>query len=204
MSRVAKNPVLLPQGVTATVAADAVTIKGAKGTISLPLRAGLAVTQDGQQLRVEPAERNRESLMHAGSLRAHLANVVQNLQVVRGEITPEHVKRMLGEVAAPNRAVAPEITARFFELPLREAREAFERIGQQVEGITARVQQIADSAGAISVVAEDASATTEEVSASTEQTSATTQEVAASAQELAATAEMLQQIVARFRLPVVS
>ena len=30
--------------------------------------------------------------------------------------------------AAPNPAVAPEITARFFELPLREAREAFERI----------------------------------------------------------------------------
>ncbi len=58
----------------------------------------------------------------------HLANVVQNLQVVRGEITAEHVKRMLGEVATPNRAVAPEITARFFELPLREAREAFERI----------------------------------------------------------------------------
>ncbi len=58
----------------------------------------------------------------------HLANVVANLQVVRGEVTPEHVKRLLGEVVAPNRAVAPEITARFFELPLREAREAFERI----------------------------------------------------------------------------
>jgi len=58
----------------------------------------------------------------------HLASVVQNLQVVRGDITSEHVKRMLGEVAAPNRAIAPEITARFFELPLREAREAFERI----------------------------------------------------------------------------
>jgi DNA-binding NtrC family response regulator len=58
----------------------------------------------------------------------HLANVVENLLVVRGEITPEHVKRLLGEAVAPNRAVAPEITARFFELPLREAREAFERI----------------------------------------------------------------------------
>ena len=58
----------------------------------------------------------------------HLANVVANLQVVRGEVTTEHVKRLLGEVVAPNRAVAPEITARFFELPLREAREAFERI----------------------------------------------------------------------------
>jgi two-component system nitrogen regulation response regulator NtrX len=58
----------------------------------------------------------------------HLANVVVNLQIVRGEVTSEHVKRLLGESAAPSRAVAPEITARFFDLPLREAREAFERI----------------------------------------------------------------------------
>jgi large subunit ribosomal protein L6 len=76
MSRVAKNPVSLPQGVTATVAADAVTVKGAKGTISLPLREGLAVRQDGQQLNIELAERSRDALMHAGSLRAHIANVV--------------------------------------------------------------------------------------------------------------------------------
>ena len=47
---------------------------------------------------------------------------------MRGEITAEHVKRLLGEAASPNPALAPEITARFFELPLREAREAFERI----------------------------------------------------------------------------
>jgi large subunit ribosomal protein L6 len=76
MSRVAKNPVSLPQGVTATVAADAVTVKGTKGSISLPVRQGLAVKQDGQELRVEPAERTRDALMHAGSLRAHIANVV--------------------------------------------------------------------------------------------------------------------------------
>ena len=58
----------------------------------------------------------------------HLASVVENLQVVRGDISIEHVKRLLGEAVAQNRAVAPEITARFFDLPLREAREAFERI----------------------------------------------------------------------------
>jgi large subunit ribosomal protein L6 len=79
MSRVAKNPVPLPQGVTATVAADAVTVKGAKGTLSLPLRTGLSVRQDGQNLSVEAAERSRESMMHAGSLRAHLANVVHGV-----------------------------------------------------------------------------------------------------------------------------
>jgi DNA-binding NtrC family response regulator len=58
----------------------------------------------------------------------HLRNVVANMLVVRGEITPDHVKRLLGEAASPNQVIAPEITTRFFELPLREAREAFERI----------------------------------------------------------------------------
>ena len=58
----------------------------------------------------------------------HLAGVVQNLRVTEGDVTPEHVKRLLGEPAAPPPAVTPEIAARFFELPLREAREAFERL----------------------------------------------------------------------------
>ncbi len=58
----------------------------------------------------------------------HLASVVANLALVRTDITAEHVKRLLGESALPEQPVAPEITARFFELPLREAREAFERI----------------------------------------------------------------------------
>ncbi len=58
----------------------------------------------------------------------HLASVVGNLALVRGEVTPDHVKRLLGESASPEHALPPEITARFFELPLREAREAFERI----------------------------------------------------------------------------
>jgi len=58
----------------------------------------------------------------------HLSNVVANLALVRADITADHVKRLLGESALPEQPVAPEITARFFELPLREAREAFERI----------------------------------------------------------------------------
>ena len=37
MSRIANAPVELPQGVTATIAPQAVTIKGAKGSLSLAL-----------------------------------------------------------------------------------------------------------------------------------------------------------------------
>ncbi len=79
MSRVAKRPVSLPQGVTTTVDGSTVTVKGAKGALSLPLRAGLSLVQEGQDVRVEIAERSKEALMHAGSLRSHLANIVHGV-----------------------------------------------------------------------------------------------------------------------------
>ena len=41
MSRVAKKPVDLPQGVSVTIGSDAVTVKGAKGSLTLPLKHGI-------------------------------------------------------------------------------------------------------------------------------------------------------------------
>jgi len=79
MSRVAKQPISLPQGVTATVAANAVTIKGAKGTVSFPLGGGIAVVQEGSALQVSKSNDSRELDMLAGSTRAHLANIVQGV-----------------------------------------------------------------------------------------------------------------------------
>jgi large subunit ribosomal protein L6 len=80
MSRVAKQPVPLPQGVTATIAADSVTIKGSKGTLSLAVSARHAkVIQDAGVLKVEKADAGRESDMVAGSIRAHLANIVHGV-----------------------------------------------------------------------------------------------------------------------------
>jgi large subunit ribosomal protein L6 len=75
MSRVAKNPVNLPQGVTATIAAGLVTIKGAKGSLSLPLATDVSVAEKDKALQVSftQAEGAR---VRAGSTRAHLANMV--------------------------------------------------------------------------------------------------------------------------------
>jgi len=79
----------------------------------------------------------------------HLASFIQNLALVRGDITAEHVKRVLGEAASPNTQPAPEITARFFDLPLREAREAFERIyfEQLLGREQSNMSKVADRAG---------------------------------------------------------
>jgi large subunit ribosomal protein L6 len=79
MSRVAKQPVPLPQGVTATIASDSVTVKGAKGSLSLALRAGLTVVQEGSELTVKKINESRDLDMAAGSTRAHLANLVQGV-----------------------------------------------------------------------------------------------------------------------------
>jgi large subunit ribosomal protein L6 len=77
MSRVAKQPVPLPQGVTASISADAVTVKGSKGTMSLPLRSQhVKVVQEGSALKIEKASAGRDADMVAGSTRAHLANIV--------------------------------------------------------------------------------------------------------------------------------
>jgi large subunit ribosomal protein L6 len=84
MSRIAKMPVKLPQGVNATVAADAVTVKGAKGALTLKLADGLSVSQKDQELVVVIAEgkATNERVAAAGATRANLANMVTG--VARG------------------------------------------------------------------------------------------------------------------------
>ena len=78
MSRIAKLPVNLPQGVNATIAAGAVTVKGAKGALTLPLADGLTVAQTDQTLVVVVAEgtATHERVAAAGATRANLANMV--------------------------------------------------------------------------------------------------------------------------------
>jgi large subunit ribosomal protein L6 len=78
MSRVAKNPVSLPQGVTATIAANQVTIKGAKGALSLPLANGVSVAEKDKTLQVSYTDGDGARIS-AGSTRAHLANMVNGV-----------------------------------------------------------------------------------------------------------------------------
>jgi len=76
MSRVAKKPVDLPQGVTATVSAEAVTVKGAKGSLTLPLKTGIRVELKDKRLEVEANTAAEGLNAIAGATRAHLANMV--------------------------------------------------------------------------------------------------------------------------------
>jgi len=76
MSRVAKMPVDLPQGVSATIGADAVTVKGAKGSLTLAIKSGIKVVQQDKHLEVQSESAAEGLNAVAGATRAHLANMV--------------------------------------------------------------------------------------------------------------------------------
>jgi large subunit ribosomal protein L6 len=77
MSRVAKRPVDLPQGVTASIAQNTVKVKGAKGELSLAVASGVSVEQQEKKLQVKfDGEGSR---VVAGATRAHLANMVEGV-----------------------------------------------------------------------------------------------------------------------------
>ncbi len=75
MSRVAKRILDVPAGVTISVAAGMVTVKGTKGALTLPLSAGVSLEQADKKLSVKFAG-DDSARVRAGSTRAHLENMV--------------------------------------------------------------------------------------------------------------------------------
>ena len=78
MSRVAKQAIGVPAGVTVTLNDNAVTVKGSKGALTLPLGPGISVTQKEKELAVK-FEGDDAVRMRAGATRAHLANMVRGV-----------------------------------------------------------------------------------------------------------------------------
>ncbi|WP_339637965.1 50S ribosomal protein L6 [uncultured Haliea sp.] len=74
MSRVAKNPVQLPKGVTVTQSGRDVTVKGGKGTLALELGVGIAINEEDGALNI--AYDGDKSKALAGTTRALLNNMV--------------------------------------------------------------------------------------------------------------------------------
>lgn len=76
MSRVANNPVELPDGVEASVAGSLVTVKGGKGEASLAVNSQVQVTQEDNVLTVAASSGARSARAMAGTTRALVNNMV--------------------------------------------------------------------------------------------------------------------------------
>ncbi|MBI4434317.1 50S ribosomal protein L6 [Candidatus Uhrbacteria bacterium] len=69
MSRIGKQPITLPAGVTATIASGLVTVRGPKGEVAVPLHPRVRVELEGTTLRVsvtDPTAKNDRALWGLG------------------------------------------------------------------------------------------------------------------------------------------
>jgi large subunit ribosomal protein L6 len=75
MSRIAKEPVALPKGVEFKQDGNIVTLKGAKGTLSLELNSEVELKEDDGNLQITARSGSRFSTAISGTMRALLANM---------------------------------------------------------------------------------------------------------------------------------
>ncbi|KAB2849595.1 MAG: 50S ribosomal protein L6 [Sphingopyxis terrae] len=76
MSRIGKKPVVVPAGVTAKVDGQLVQVKGAKGQLEFRVPDDVAVTQDGNAIKVDPRSNSKRARALWGTSRAQVNNLV--------------------------------------------------------------------------------------------------------------------------------
>jgi large subunit ribosomal protein L6 len=79
MSRVAKVPVDLPQGVEFNQSGNSVSIKGSKGALSIELNPEVELAQKDNTITVKARSGSRFAIAIAGTTRALLANMVRGV-----------------------------------------------------------------------------------------------------------------------------
>jgi large subunit ribosomal protein L6 len=79
MSRIGKQPIVLPQGVQVTLRGEEVEIKGAKGVLKQTLPGGISVEQEGDQLVVQRRDDTKEQRALHGLCRSLVANAVHGV-----------------------------------------------------------------------------------------------------------------------------
>jgi len=79
MSRVAKMPVTVPQGVDVSITAEQISVKGAQGTLVRPAHALVSVKRDGATLTFEPANDSAAAGAMSGTMRALVNNMVNGV-----------------------------------------------------------------------------------------------------------------------------
>jgi large subunit ribosomal protein L6 len=76
MSRIAKNPVVLPKGVEASIAAGEITIKGPLGTLKQFVLPSVSVEREGDSLACRAVENQPNGSAMSGTMRALVNNMV--------------------------------------------------------------------------------------------------------------------------------
>ena len=80
MSRVGKNPVQLPQGVTANLAGQDLKVKGPKGELALVIHQNVEVKIDGAVITVAPRNEERQTRALWATMQRRITNMVTGVK----------------------------------------------------------------------------------------------------------------------------
>ncbi len=76
MSRIGKKPVTVPAGVTPTINDGVISVKGPKGTLTMPLREEISYTLEDGGISVQPANDTKRARAFWGMQRTMVQNLV--------------------------------------------------------------------------------------------------------------------------------
>jgi len=79
MSRIAKQPIEIPNGVEVTLSGDLVTVKGAKGSLQQNLHQHVEMKQEGKTLVFAARKEVPGAWAQAGTARAVISNLVKGV-----------------------------------------------------------------------------------------------------------------------------
>jgi large subunit ribosomal protein L6 len=79
MSRVAKNPVLVPKGVEVKVSDADISVKGPLGTLVQRVAPGVKIKQDGDKVLFDVADESQAANAMSGTMRALVNNMVSGV-----------------------------------------------------------------------------------------------------------------------------
>jgi len=79
MSRVGKNPVLVPSGVEVALSGNEISIKGPLGTLKHTLSEDVSVMREGDSLKCQAQNDSIQANAMSGTVRALLANMVRGV-----------------------------------------------------------------------------------------------------------------------------
>ena len=158
-SRNGKKPVVLVDGVSASINGQTVTIKGPKGEISRTFRPEVTVSQENGELTVRPTEGSgQDGLMFQGTTRALLVNMVEGAKNgyqrsldfrgvgYRAEHTDGKLKMTVGLSHHPEVAIPDSVSVKIEQIDMagtKFPRVHLECIDKEVVGrVAARIRSI--------------------------------------------------------------
>ena len=147
MSRIGRQPIPLPTGVTVAIEPETVRVNGPKGELSERVHKDIEVTQDGEQLVVSrPTDRGEHRALH-GLTRSLVANMVHGVTAgyekrleiqgvgYRAQLKGKNLELAVG-FSHPVGVAAPEGIE--FEVP-QPTRVVVKGISKQLVGETAAI-----------------------------------------------------------------